>query len=271
MKYARRSSSDAGILSQLIGLHYCHEPLILDATWGGGRLWRGCPYQPRTRLDARQLPGVDVVGDWAQMPSLFAAGAFHAIVWDPPHQTDGGLALGGDWGESYGTAGANVRGFDNIAHLYPGFLEAARAVLQPEVGTLFCKIADQVHQGEQQLQAVDFVIACRAAGWTVCEMVPKMRQPGPMDPKWRRQLHVRKAWSYWICAHPGSRCPAVGVALVQTCAGCGRDFRARRSDARTCGDACRQRVRYRKNLTVSRGAPQQLSVRNDHDDGEVNH
>ena len=117
-------------------------------------------------------------------------------------------ALNGEWGNNYGTTRDNVRGYDNISHLYPSFLEAARAVLQPN-GTLFCKIADQVHQQEQQLQAVDFVIACRDAGWTVCEMVPKMRRPGPTDPHRRRQLRiVRKAWSYWICAHPGPRCPA---------------------------------------------------------------
>jgi hypothetical protein len=257
-----RTSSDAGILSQLIGLHYYHEPILLDATWGGGRMWRGCPYQPSTRFDTRALPGVDVVGEWSDLPRLFESSAFQAIVWDPPHQTDGGIgALHGDWGNNYGTTGANVRGYDNISHLYPDFLKAARAVLQPEVGMLLVKIADQVHAQEQQLQAVDFVLACRADGWTVCEMVPKMRRPGPIDPRWRRQLHVRKAWSYWICAHPGPRCPAVGVALVRPCQGCGRDFRSQRSDARTCGDACRQRLRYRKNLTDSRGAAQQLSVR----------
>lgn len=257
-----RASSDAGILSQLIGLHYYHEPIMLDATYGGGRIWRGCPYQPTTRLDARALPGVDVVGEWTQLPTLFDSGAFQAIVWDPPHQTDGGMgALAGDWGNNYGTTGANVRGFDNINHLYPSFLQAARVVLQPQVGTLLCKIADQVHAQEQQLQAVDFVVAARLAGWTICEMVPKMRRPGPRDPRWRRQLHIRKAWSYWICAHPGARCPAVGVALVRPCEGCGRDFHASRSDARTCGGACRERLRYQKNLTAIRLAAHQLSVR----------
>jgi hypothetical protein len=258
-----RTSSDASILSQLIGLHYYHEPIMLDATWGFGRIWRGCPYQPTTRFDARALPGVDVVGEWSQLPDLFAPAAFQAIVWDPPHQTDGGMgALDGDWGNNYGTTGENVRGFPNITHLYPGFLEAARVVLQPVVGTVFCKIADQVHQQEQQLQAVDFVIACRAAGWTVCEMVPKMRRPGATDPRWRRQLHIRKAWSYWICAHPGPTCPAVGVALVQPCQGCGRDFRTQRSDARTCGDRCRKRLQRPRNVPLIRSGSQLINGTN---------
>jgi hypothetical protein len=243
-----RPSSDAGIVGQLLGLHYAQVPSLLDASWGGGRLWRGCPYQPTTRLDRRAMPEVDVVGDWDHLGELFQPHAFEVVVWDPPHQTDGGVhALGGDWPAAYGTAGLDVQRRPNINHLYAPFLEAARAVLQPTAGTVLVKIADQTHNGVQHLQAVDFVLACRASGWTVCEMVPKMRRPGPLDPKWRRQLHVRKAWSYWICAHPGPRCPAVGVSLVQTCAGCGRDFRAQRSHAKTCGRAgCQSRV-YRRN------------------------
>jgi hypothetical protein len=253
-----RASSDAGILSQLIGLHYYHEPIMLDATYGGGRMWRGCPYQPTTRFDARPLPGVDVVGDWAQMPTLLPE-PFQVVVWDPPHLADGTqAAMSGTWHAMYGTGSDQMSGHHSITHLYAGFLETVRGVLLPAGGTLLAKIADQVHSSVQQLQAVDFVVAAREAGWTVCEMVPKMRQPGPMDPKWRRQLHVRKAWSYWICAHPGPRCPAVGVALVRPCVACGRDFRAHRSDARTCGARCEKRAWRARNVRASRGAAQQL-------------
>jgi hypothetical protein len=169
-------------------------------------------------------------------------------------------ALGGGWAHAYGTAGLDVQRRPNINHLYPGFLQAARAVLQPQVGTVLVKIADQTHGGVQHLQAVDFVIACREAGWTVCEMVPKMRRPGPSDPKWRRQLHIRKAWSYWICAHPGPQCPAVGVSLVQTCDGCGRDFHARRSHAKTCSGRCQMRVSRRQPVTFSRVAVEREKV-----------
>jgi hypothetical protein len=90
----------------------------------------------------------------------------------------------------------------------------------------------------------------------VCEMVPKMRRPGPSDPKWRRQLHIRKAWSYWICAHPGPQCPAVGVALVQPCGGCGRDFHTGRSHARACSDRCQKRLQRARDVHFSRSAGQ---------------
>jgi hypothetical protein len=259
------ASSDAGILSQLIGLHYANPPTLLDATYGGGRMWKGCPYQPTTRFDARKLPGIDIVGQWSDLPNLFDPAAFQVAVWDPPHMTDGSMgAMRGTWDDMYGIGGSNMRGNLNISYLYGGFLEAIRTVLALADGTLLAKIADQVHGQVQQLQAVDFVIACRTAGWTVCEMVPKMRQPGPMDPKWRRQYHVRKAWSYWICAHPGPRCPAVGVDLLVPCQAlkCPRGyFRAQRSTARYCSDACRMRAAYHQNLTLSSSALHRVSVR----------
>lgn len=253
-----RASSDAGILSQVLGLHYDRPPSIVDTTWGGGRMWRGCAYQPALHFDRRALPGVDVVGEWTQMPELLGGRRFQVVVWDPPHQTNGGAhALGGRWTHAYGTqaSGPDLRTL-NISHLYPGYLEAARGVLDLVSGLLLTKIGDQTHNGVQQLQAVDFVIACRAAGWTVCEMLPKMRQAGPMDPKWRRQFHVRKAWSYWICAHPGPRCPAVGVALVRPCEACGRQFHAERSTAKTCSGRCRSRLHD----TLTRSAKHLLSV-----------
>jgi len=253
-----RTSSDAALIGQLLGLHYPHVPRVLDATWGYGRIWRGCAYQPTVRFDMRPLPMVDVVGDWSELPRHFAPGSFEVIAWDPPHQTDGGAhALGGhDWADGYGTAGEGVRGYANVTHLYGPFLDAARPLLDPRAGLLLCKLADQVHMGLQHLQAVDFVVAARTAGWTVCEMVPKLRRPGPMDPRWRRQFHVRKAWSYWICAHPGPRCPAVGVALVRPCEreGCPRTFRASHSDAMYCSQACQKRVWRRQFVRESTSA-----------------
>jgi len=255
-----RVSSDAEDLNQLIGLHYYHEPITLDATWGRGAIWRGCPYQPTTRFDQRPMPGVDVVGEWRDLPRLFAPSSFQLVVWDPPHQTDGGerAFTKGTWSAAYGTADSALRGFNNISHLYAGFLEAARQVLVAE-GMLLAKVADMVHQSVQQLQAVDLVVAARAAGWTVCEMVPKMRRPTPNDPRWRRQLHIRKAWSYWICAHPGARCPAVGVPLVRTCEACGRGFHASHGDARYCRQACQKRGWRRELVRESKSRVQVTS------------
>jgi hypothetical protein len=103
---------------------------------------------------------------------------------------------------------------------YSDFLEAARRVLYPRIGTALCSLADW-------RSAIDFVGACRSAGWAVCEMVPRV---GADDtPSW-----------FWICAHPGPRCRAVGTRLWDICS-CGNRYTPRRRDQRTCGRAkCRR-------------------------------
>ncbi len=93
---------------------------------------------------------------------MFPSSSVVAIVFDPPHVSDAGHGIVGaaEWADRYGTRSPGLRG-DNIAHLFPPFLVAARAVLQPETGSMLAKIADQVHTGTKQLQHVDFVMAAR--------------------------------------------------------------------------------------------------------------
>jgi hypothetical protein len=204
------------------------------------------------RLDARPLPDVHVVGSWNDLGSLFEGRTFHVVVWDPPHQTDGGVgALGGRWADAYGTAGDGVRGHRNISHLYKPFLAAAREVLDPTTGLLLVKIADQVHAGETQLQSVALVVELWAAGWHVCAMIPKHRPSTGDDPKWKRQRHVRQGWSYWIAAHPGLRCTATGVDLYRKCEGCAEPFKARRKDQWCCNGTCRKRAQRRRTIEHS--------------------
>ena len=85
-----RASSDSGILSQLIGLHYYHEPITLDATWGRGAIWRGCPYQPTTRFDARPMRvppavaglgvGLDQTANFASLKAVYEAFTERVLV-----------------------------------------------------------------------------------------------------------------------------------------------------------------------------------------------
>jgi hypothetical protein len=232
-------------LRVLLGLHcLAARPRILDASWGHGRLWRGLPYRP-VRFDVRAELDVDVAGNWRDLASIFPTASFDVVVWDPPHINDAGrngIVGGQEWGDRYGTLSDGLRG-ENIAGLFPPFLEAARAILAPD-GCLVAKIADQVHCGLKQLQHVDFVVAARELGWTVCECEPKPRSSTLADPKWRQQLHLRST-TFWLVAHPGPTCPGSGVQLVAICAVCGLPFRPRRSDARTHAGKCRQKA-YRQ-------------------------
>jgi hypothetical protein len=251
-------STSGSVLGDLIDLHFRRPPRILDASWGRGGIWTTCRHRPTVRLDKRALPNVDVVGDWNALGELFRPASFHAVIWDPPFQTDGGhgaLADSGgasDWADRYGTADAELRGQPNISHLFPGFLAAAAAVLDVRVGCVLVKMGDQAHgNSRQQLQSVDFVTAARAAGWTVCEMIPLFTGTKPDSSLWRQQVRVRKSWCYWICAHPGP-CRADGIVRSATCSACGDLYAPRRRDQHTCGrDRCRKRRSRSRLETVS--------------------
>jgi hypothetical protein len=99
--------TDLHLVRALLGLHAVPNPRILDASYGHGGIWRGLPYQP-TRLDARALDDVDIVGDWNDLASLFAPASCDVVVWDPPHVSDAGNGIvgAGDWGDRYGTRGS---------------------------------------------------------------------------------------------------------------------------------------------------------------------
>jgi hypothetical protein len=160
-----------------------------------------------------------------------------------PNQAGGGeRALGGDWGDRYGTAEPELRGYLNINHLFRPFLEAARLVLDPRVGCVIAKIADEARSGgRQQLQHVAFVNTAVELGWDVCEVQPLFTGIKPDDPRWLRQIRMRKSHVYWIVCHP-QRCRGDGIVRSATCPGCGRRYAPRRKDQRTCGrDNCRQR------------------------------
>jgi hypothetical protein len=154
-----------------------------------------------------------------------------------------GTSQRSDWVRRYGTADPALRGWPNITHLFPGFLDAARAVLDPVAGCLIVKMADVAHGASRQhLQSVDFVTAARATGWDVCEMIPLFTGTKPDSSRWRRQVRVRKSWCYWICAHP-ERCRADGIVRWASCPVCADRYTPRRRDQHSCGaDRCRQRL-----------------------------
>lgn len=237
-----RPRSDSQRLRRLLGLHAVSGARIIDTTYGHGVFWRGLPYHP-TRLDVRALPGVDHVAHWQDLPRLFGPSTFDVVVWDPIHITDVGTAS--IMGQRYAAAEAPVRGL-SISALYGPFLESARAVLEPGVGICIVKLADQVHNGRQRLAFVDFVIAARALDWTVCDYDVGMRPSSLIDPKWVRELHVRKSWAYWVVVRNGPACHGPGQLRMHVCPGCRMPFRPSRRDAVTCGDRCQKRMDRRR-------------------------
>jgi hypothetical protein len=204
---------DQDALTALLALHAPPDPRILDVTHNRGRMWKGLPYRPhRSDRDPElhEQGFTDTVADFRELP--FPQGSFDVVVFDPPHQSDGGdNALGGDWGERYGTAGYECDPSDT----FDAFLTEAARVLVPRSGMVLAKIADQVHT-VYRWQHIDLVVAARAAGFTPCDLILRvaLSRGQLIDPRWKRIGHVRQVHTYWLALRNGSQCYAATAPLV---------------------------------------------------------
>jgi hypothetical protein len=82
--------------------------------------------------------------------------------------------------------------------------EAWRVLI--DEGILLCKIADYVHNHRYQWAHVDLICAGRAAGFTACDCIIKVRKGPIIDPKWKIAHHSRRQHCYWLVFRKSARC-----------------------------------------------------------------
>jgi len=193
--------NDSQVLSILLEIHAVPNPVILDCTYGLGVMWQDCNYWPRYRFDIRQLHYVNTVADFCAIP--LPDNVCDVIVFDPPHLPAHTTKF--HWVGRYGVTDDPARAGDNVISLFYPFLLEARRVLRPD-GIVLAKIADIVHNHRYQWQQVAFVNACLRARLTPCDMLIKVRNPGPKSSKWKKQYHLHKAHCYWIVVRNSNRC-----------------------------------------------------------------
>lgn len=194
--------SDQDCLRDLIPLHARPNPIILDVTYGAGRIWRRLPWQPVERVDCRPLPNLTWVGDFCFLPLEWSA-RFDIVVFDPPHITEAGRTS--RYVERFGASVETVQHSADIVHLYRPFLREAHRVLKPG-GVVLAKIGDQVHRGVMRWQVVDFVLAARETpGLTACDRQIKdePRASTLYGHNWRIQRHARRAEVFWLVVRKG--------------------------------------------------------------------
>ena len=195
-------SSDAELLDEMLDFYPVIDPEpILDATYNTGRIWRGSQ-RIVTSMDIDPSVNPDIVADNRDMPLPDAS--YSVIVYDPPHVGPQGRdksrkRFDVDFGA---TVPCGKEHGWSLSYLYPPFLEQAKRVLMPD-GLLLAKITDIVNNHRQRWAHVDFMQMADEAGFTVCDLIVKVRTGPMMSTKWRNAHHARKRHCFWIVCRNG--------------------------------------------------------------------
>ncbi len=180
------------------------EP-ILDATYNAGRFWRNSTrrvvsmdidpqHQPMIVADNRLMTGVQ-------------SNRFGAVVYDPPHVGPQGRDKSVKrFDVDFGATMECGKEHDwTLSYLYPAFLAQAKRVLKPD-GLLLAKITDMVNSHKSRWAHCDFMRMAEEAGFTVCDLIIKIRNGPMVSTKWQTAHHARKRHCFWIVCRNGDRC-----------------------------------------------------------------
>ena len=180
------------------------EP-ILDSTYNAGRFWKGSN-RPVVSMDIDPQYKPDIVGDNRKMDGV-ADTSFGVVVYDPPHVGPQGRDKSRKrFDVDFGATMQCGKDEDwTLSYLYPPFLAQAKRVLKPE-GLLLAKITDMVNNHRSRWAHCDFMRMADEAGFTVCDLIVKVRNGPMVSDKWRTAHHARKRHCFWIICRNGNSC-----------------------------------------------------------------
>ena len=180
------------------------EP-ILDTTFNTGRFWKGSARRVVSMdIDPRHKPMI--IGDNRKMVGV-RSNTFGVVVYDPPHVGPQGRDKSSKrFDEDFGATMPCGKAENwKLSYLYPPFLEQAKRVLKPH-GLLLAKITDMVNNHRSKWAHVDFMQMADEAGFTVCDLIVKVRTGPMVSNKWRKAHHARKRHCFWIICRNGNSC-----------------------------------------------------------------
>lgn len=201
-------ASDGELLDAMLEFYPSIKPdPILDATYNVGRIWRGSRRKSKiVSMDIDPQYGPDIVADNREMKGV-RANRFGCVIYDPPHVGPQGRDKSVKrFDVDFGATMKCGKEHDwTLSYLYPPFLEQAKRVLKPE-GILFAKITDMVNSHRSRWPHCDFMRMAEEAGFTVCDLIVKVRKGPMMSTKWKNAHHARKRHCFWIVCRNGDSC-----------------------------------------------------------------
>ena len=198
--------SDGDLLEAMLNFYPTIPPEpILDATYNRGRMWKGSS-RFVVSMDINPKFKPMVVGDNRKMEGIQDS-TFGVVVYDPPHVGPQGRDKSRKkFDENFGaTVACGKEHGWTLSYLYPPFLQQAKRVLKPR-GLLLAKITDMVNCHRSQWPHCDFMRMADNAGFTVCDLIVKVRTGPMVSTKWKTAHHARKRHCFWIVCRNGLSC-----------------------------------------------------------------
>ncbi len=198
--------NDADLLEAMFAF-YPSIPVdpILDATYNYGRFWKGSLRRVVSMdIDPRYKPMI--VGDNRKMEGI-PDPTFGVVVYDPPHVGPQGRDKSRKrFDEDFGaTVECGKQQGWTLSYLYPPFLEQAKRVLTPK-GLPLAKMTDMVNCHRSKWPHCDFMRMADEAGFTLCDLIVKIRTGPMVSTQWKKAHHARKRYCFWIVCRNGQSC-----------------------------------------------------------------
>jgi len=198
--------SDGELLEAMFNFYATIPPEpILDSTYNAGRFWKGSKRRVVSMdIDPQHKPMI--AGDNRKMTGVPSA-KFGTVVYDPPHVGPQGRdksrkRFDVDFGA---TVECGKEQDWSLSYLYPPFLKQAKRVLKPN-GLLLAKITDMVNNHKSKWPHCDFMRMAEEAGFTVCDLIIKIRNGPMVSTKWKEAHHARKRHCFWIVCRNSDDC-----------------------------------------------------------------
>lgn len=198
--------NDPELIEEMLSFYPTIDPEpILDSTYNQGRFWKTSTrrvdsmdinprHKPKYLCDNRNM---------VEVPDNH----YGVVVFDPPHVGPQGRDKSSkrfdvDFGA---TIECGKEQNWNLSYYYPAFLAEAKRVLKPK-GLLLAKITDQVNNHRSRWAHVDFMVMAEEAGFTVCDLIVKVRRGPMMSTRWKTSHHARKRHCFWIICRNEDSC-----------------------------------------------------------------
>ena len=88
-------------------------------------------------------------------------------------------------------------------------------MLKPD-GLLLAKITDMVNNHKSKWPHCDFMRMAEDAGFSVCDLIIKIRNGPMVSTKWKEAHHARKRHCFWIVCRNSNECGCSGNQVSES-------------------------------------------------------